>query len=148
MAKYGPENLSSTSDQNIMWFSLPYMYFRPELLSLSNGKITYLIQDPGARKHKILLYFLGWYIFWEIPWKFSDDTVLRFWWICTSCALAAKAWLSHVGRHKEVTIATCKQQPYKIVHQLSHWFTGQNHETNTCTWNVFLTFLNLNEIFV
>ena len=54
-----PGNLSPTSDQNIMCFSLPYMYFRPKLLSLSNDEIIYLIQDPRSRKHKIQLYFFG-----------------------------------------------------------------------------------------
>ena len=52
-----PGNVSPTSDQNIMCFSLPYMYFRPDMLPLSNNKIIYAIQDPGARKHKIPLYF-------------------------------------------------------------------------------------------
>ena len=54
-----PGNLSPTSDQNITWFSLPFMYYRPELLSLSNDKIIYPIQNPGSRKHKIQLYFFG-----------------------------------------------------------------------------------------
>ena len=53
---------------------------------------------------------------------------------------------NYQGRRKEVTIATCNQQPYKKPHQLSHWFTGQNSETKTCAWNVILTFLNLCEI--
>ena len=46
---------------------------------------------------------------------------------------------NYQGRHKEVTIATCNQQPYKMPHQLSYWFTGQNSETKTCAWNVILT---------
>ena len=45
-----PGNLSPTLDQNIMCFSLPYMYFRPKLLSLSDDEIIYLIQDPSSSK--------------------------------------------------------------------------------------------------
>ena len=61
-----PGNLSPTSDQNIMWSSLPFIYYRPELLALSNDKIIYPIQDPGSRKHKIpTLFFLRYIYMWK-----------------------------------------------------------------------------------
>ena len=139
-----------------MCFSLPYMYFRPDLLSLSNDKIIYPIQDPGSRKHKIQLYFLEIYThvevnnllfswlfhgsniwlllffcfnFREIPWKISEHAVFPCWWIWTPCALAANTWLT-----KFITYRWAYRElvPRKLVVrtfplQLSRKAWGSNH---------------------
>ena len=107
-----PGNLSPTSDQNIMWFSLPFMYYRPELLSLSNDKIIYPIPDPGSRKHKIPTLFFWRYIY---MWKsiisinsFSQQTRFNFFMtVPREQYLATPLFLFQLSRHSLKNFGSC-----------------------------------------